>query len=530
MREVAEMQQHCTNADFKELPSADNGGFDNECAICVVVLRVMENYAVYHKLAIPDFVNKQFCQLFDDSIKPTCEAFVHFAGPVIVQTLVEKAPSDKACLALGLCQNKQCHILNAKKEEYGLPPAAAPTVPSPWKWLIHIFVDKFGNGHFPVFDMDNDTYSDVSTFRGYHWRGDDCNELNANVYPGRKTGSKLLDHDCNGIFGLDNRGRLYEDKFCAPYKRYGVAVIGDSAGAHFSIPEKYFNVSMMKKGTFDDLLPRLADELDLPQESAYTGHTLTSYASRSVYKYLREWNLCNHNDFQNIAVNGADSDNSRNNIPALKRNPKEDYPLIMFLELIGNDVCSKSLEGERKPEDFRRYITRLLETVDMMVPAGSHMVIFGLGDGGLLYDNLHDDIHPLNVTYRTVYDFLNCLKISPCWGWLNSNDTVREFTTERAKNLSKIYAEIIAEKTFKNFDVAYYDFPAMEVLTRRVLEGKDPKEMIERCDGFHPNGEFHSYLADWLWVKLRNEHPDWIGQQNPHNAEIRSIFGMDILH
>jgi acyloxyacyl hydrolase len=122
-----------------------------------------------------------------------------------------------------------------------------------------------------------------------------------------------------------------------------VAVIGDSAGAHFSIPEKYFNASMIQKGTFDDLLPRLADELDLPHESGYTGHTHTSYASRSVYKYLRDWNLCNHNDFQNIAVNGADSDNSRNNIPALKRNPEEDNPLIMFLELIGNDVCSKSL-------------------------------------------------------------------------------------------------------------------------------------------------------------------------------------------
>jgi hypothetical protein len=38
-----------------------------------------------------------------------------------------------------------------------------------------------------------------------------------------------------------------------------VAVIGDSAGAHFSIPEKYFNASMIQKGTFDDLLPRLAD-------------------------------------------------------------------------------------------------------------------------------------------------------------------------------------------------------------------------------------------------------------------------------
>jgi hypothetical protein len=196
----------------------------------------MENYITYHKLAVPDFVNKHFCELFDGTLKPTCDAFIHFAGPLIVQTLVNKEPSDKVCLALGLCQDKTCRIIKAKQEEYNLPPVAPPTIPSPWKWLTHIFVDRFGNGHFPVFDLDNDTYSDMSTFRGYNWRGADCNEMNANVYPGRKTGSKLLDQDCNGIFGLDNRGRLYEDKFCANYKRFGVAVIGDSAGAHFSIP------------------------------------------------------------------------------------------------------------------------------------------------------------------------------------------------------------------------------------------------------------------------------------------------------
>ena len=44
----------------------------------------------YHKVAVADFVNKQFCEMFDNVIKPTCEAFIHFAGPVIIQTLVNK--------------------------------------------------------------------------------------------------------------------------------------------------------------------------------------------------------------------------------------------------------------------------------------------------------------------------------------------------------------------------------------------------------------------------------------------------------
>jgi acyloxyacyl hydrolase len=82
--------------------------------------------------------------------------------------------------------------------------------PSPWKWLVHIFADKFGNGHLPPFDYDNDTFSDISSFRGYNWKGIDCNELNAKIYPGRKSGSNLIDHDCNGIYGLDNRGRTFE--------------------------------------------------------------------------------------------------------------------------------------------------------------------------------------------------------------------------------------------------------------------------------------------------------------------------------
>lgn len=53
--------------------------------------------------------------------------------------------------------------------------------------------------------------------------------------------------------------------------------------------------------------------------------------------------------------------------------------------------------------------------------------------------------------------------------------------------------------------------------------------MIERCDGFHPNGLFMSYLADWLWHKLRVEHSDWLGSQNPHNAEIRRKFNMTLF-
>lgn len=51
----------------------------------------------------------------------------------------------------------------------------------------------------------------------------------------------------------------------------GSITIGDSAGAHFSLPAKYFNSTLWHKNTFNDLIPRLMNEFDLPMESGGTG-------------------------------------------------------------------------------------------------------------------------------------------------------------------------------------------------------------------------------------------------------------------
>ena len=84
-----------------------------------------------------------------------------------------------------MCQDPQCKILSGWIEQYKLT-TVQNNKPAPWEWIVHIFVDKFGNGHLPPFDMDNDTFSDISTFRGYNWKGADCDELNSHIYPGRK--------------------------------------------------------------------------------------------------------------------------------------------------------------------------------------------------------------------------------------------------------------------------------------------------------------------------------------------------------
>lgn len=61
MDHMEQIQQSCTNSDFKSLETDVESGFQNECALCVVILRVMENYVNYHKLEVADFVNKEFC-------------------------------------------------------------------------------------------------------------------------------------------------------------------------------------------------------------------------------------------------------------------------------------------------------------------------------------------------------------------------------------------------------------------------------------------------------------------------------------
>jgi acyloxyacyl hydrolase len=113
--------------------------------------------------------------------------------------------------------------------------------------------------------------------------------------------------------------------------------------------------------------------------------------------------------------------------------------------------------------------------LDEALPKGSHVVILGLADGDMLADNLLGHIHPLNVKYDQVYDFLNCLKISPCAGWLNSNHTIRLQTSAWAKKLSNVYKEILGSGIeFKNYDYAYYDFPTKEIFNKGILENKRP--------------------------------------------------------
>jgi len=103
--------------------------------------------------------------------------------------------------------------------------------------------------------------------------------------------------------------------------------------------------------------------------------------------------------------------------------------MIVFIELIGNDVCGPTdFEGMTTPAEFKTNILYLLNYLDTVLPPGSHVVSVGLGDGELLWDYTNNMTHPIGVGYPDFYDYLNCLDISPCWGWMNSNATVRSIT------------------------------------------------------------------------------------------------------
>lgn len=120
--------------------------------------------------------------------------------------------------------------------------------------------------HIPAQDHDGDRFSlgQVKKLRGSDWRGADCDDKRANVYPGRQTNDYAhdvnIDHNCNGIYGGNSTGS-YEDIFCSDGDRRGIILLGDSATAHFHIPPQWVTA---QGWNLDGLLSIAEDELDFP--------------------------------------------------------------------------------------------------------------------------------------------------------------------------------------------------------------------------------------------------------------------------
>jgi len=291
--------------------------------------------------------------------------------------------------------------------------------------------------------------------------------------------------------------------------------------------------------TFQNILdPFLEDEFDWPQKNWAGGHTNNTYNGDipgpldSIYLRMRQRNLCNHRDYQTLAVNGARSGSvySGNITESLARHSTIDFPVLLFYALIGNDVCSghHTFDTMTTPAEFEANVLESLKYLDSgILPMNSSVVFIGLANGSFLYEYLHGRQYPLSpeITYKDVYDYLNCLHIAPCWVWMSSNETVRATGTKRAFELSAVYNKIISEYTFKHFEMAYYDFPAQQVEAIWKSMGGQFWQLIEPLDGFHPNQNFQALQARVIWEQLDKEYPHFLSPVNPNNAQIKQVFG-----
>lgn len=430
---------------------------------------------------------------------------------------------------------------------YAAPPRRVGGSPDPCGWNITCIVHRVFDQHLPLWDEDNDLFVPSSGspkdpdngFRGADWRGRDCNDSDASIYPGRHTTAHgpEVDHNCNGITGTDPAsGRTYEEMWCDGTDQRGLVILGDSAAAHFHIPPSYLR---HQKWSLHGLVPMAEDEADWPQCSWATGWTNASACPPSAlpldsfYMRLRNHNRCAHRDFANIGVNGARTgamapNNGSGIIEGLRRDQDNDTPMIVFFALIGNDVCNghPGTSHMTPPDEFYSNVRASLGYLDTVLPAGSSVIFIPLVDGRILWDTLHNDTHPLGIPYADMYDYLDCFNTNPCAGWLTSNATMRNVTTAWAQSLNAEYSKIMSEgQPYKHFQMYFENLSWEQFIDQWAQEGGHVKDLLEPVDGFHPSQTGHMWMAHNVVKILKEKHPEILGKPNPNNAAIIAKFG-----
>jgi len=535
--------------------AAVNGGVN--CAACTVLVGLAEQTSQLQAVPITKALSK-VCSLLPSPLDYTCSTLIAWYGPNLIKMLEDKYTPDVVCSTIGMCTNENgryCNVFPAPKAATGrrlLQSELDKEIEAlkikynfkNYKFNVCDWIPNICNigEHKPVFDSDGDLCANYGPLRGHNWRGRDCDDNHNSIFPGRFDYDIGADNNCNGIFGVDPVTNVpYEKQFCEGTGQMGVAILGDSATAHFRIPPNYFVASNLTYNTFKHLITNLENELDFPMLSWSTGHTPVSDYDPdvegpidSIYMRLRENNLCNNNDFQNIGVNGADSSSLRNNLSKIlsrdKRiSPLPQKPLLLYMAMIGNDVCSSRTKSRNTPEQYHDNVLATVLDLDANVPAGTKMVLIGLVDGRILYNSMHDKIHPLgstnkDVTYEAFYDYLNCLEVSPCSGWMNSNETIRNATSATAKAMRDKLPHIV-EKTrgkLQNIELFYLGDVIDDALNAYLANGGHGSDLIEPADGFHPNQLGQFMLAQYIWNATVSA--GIIPPANPNNDKIRQIF------
>ncbi|KAG8572519.1 hypothetical protein GDO81_012071 [Engystomops pustulosus] len=510
------------------------------CIGCVVIVSLIEQLAQVHNSTAQEAM-KFLCSYLPEEggIRGICILVSDLFGPDLIKLLNQKLKADVICYAIKLCKTELhqpvCHLYEKPAQNNETFPGVLLKICS---LPLFRMICKTIESSVPAEDYDQDKFSAFPSLRGYHWRGRDCNDMNSSIYPGRspKDWDSQQDSNCNGILGFDMEdGLSYEKKFCEGTDSRGIIILGDSAAAHFHIPPEWMTPLNMSKNSFSNLALAISNELDWPQFSMYTGFQNSTIGgwTQSLYLRLRDWNRCNHRDYQNIARNGGSSRNLEHFLKSMTRDQQLDKPAVVFYAMIGNDVCNESpdtLNHMTTPEDMRAYVMNELKYLDMNLPKGSHVILMSLADGRSLWNNLHDRYHPLgqlnkDITYEQFYGFLTCMKSNPCEGWMTKNETLRNLTTERAEQLSNVLQEISTSAKFNNFGLGYFENLYQKVIAKWKSLGGQPWELMEPIDGFHPNQIASAIGAEVIWEELLQKQPDIFGKQNPFNEEIVKIFG-----
>lgn len=544
---------------LKEMLLKDvNGG--TGCAVCTVLSGLMQQLVEIHNTSVAQAM-ETFCTFLPEEAQGVCREMVGGLAPELIDLLDQRETPDVVCHAVGICRNETgqfCRVFPPPVLQPGQDMRAhVANVRNRLKSLEterhflndNVFIDICDlirpicdalNDHTPLEDHDGDMFSTIGTFRGYYWRGKDCNDRDKNVYPGRRTeNDSSADTNCNGIMGVEpGSGQTYESLWCKGTQQMGVVVLGDSASAHFHIPPAWLTSKEMSAKAYQDLMLVLENEFDWPMMSLTTGFMNSSWPHSisgkvdSTYTRLLDLNRCNHRDYQNIGVNGARaSAMAKEIVQTFARRGVTDNPVFLTLSLIGNDVCDGHPDDSHwtKPDDFYKHMLETLEYVDAHVAPGSVVIATGLVDGRVLYEILSNRTHPIgslhnDVTYAAVYDFLNCLEISPCFGWMNSNQTWRDRTTERAMQLNVALKSLVANNTFQNFKAFYLDPPLPQAIQTWTQQGHPAWELIEPVDGFHPS-QTGLALTTQLTFQLLTKMEGALPPRNPHNDKIREKFG-----
>jgi len=405
-------------------------------------------------------------------------------------------------------------------------------------WQLCQALDRAFHQLVPSLDVDGDGHSPVEELRGSLWRGRDCNDGNPSVSPGKRpwAGDILTDTNCNGIQGLNPAtGVSWEEELCGGTGAQGLVYIGDSVGGHFHLPPQWFRPTQIDPAMYSNISQVVSAEADWPQLGFATGFRnstmpdLISGLTDSIYLRLRAKNLCNHRDYHNLARNGADSFDTLEYLSALSRS-EDDLPALVFYSLIGNDVCRMTAGNMTTVFEFRQNVLKALDYMEDHLAPGSHVVLVGLIDAGFLYEAMAERVHPIgeyhkNVKYKDVYEWFNCMQIGPCWGWMNQDARARRKTSKRARQLTGVLRQVAAEGRYSKFDLAFLDNPFSVVLEEWVAGGGQIHQLVEPVDSLHPTQAAQALITEQVWSSLEKRWPHFLGPENPHNAQIKRLFG-----